>query len=139
MDTTPSATADRKRATDSGAASVEAVIATPVLMLLILAVIQAGLILHAQHMAQAAAHTAMDAARAELATGGDGIAAAEASLDRNAAGVLEDADVSVSRGTATVTVTVTGNATRIVPIFDAPIAVTVTGAVEHIAPLDGGD
>ncbi|WP_026931912.1 TadE/TadG family type IV pilus assembly protein [Glycomyces tenuis] len=139
MDTAPPETATRTKARDAGSASVEAVIATPVLMLLVLAIIQAGLILHANHMAQAAAHTAMEAARAELATGGDGTAAAEASLARNATGVLEDPSVTVARGTERVTVTVTGNATRIIPLFDAPVEATVSGAVEHIEPLEGGD
>lgn len=138
MNSTPDTKA-RKRAPDAGSASVEAVIATPVLMLLVLAIIQAGLILHANHMAQAAAHTAMEAARTELASGGDGAAAAEASLARNAAGVLEDQGVTVARGPETVTVTVTGNATRIIPLFDAPVEATVSGAVEHIAPLEGGE
>lgn len=126
------------QARDRGSASVEAVIATPLLMLLVLAIIQAGLILHANHMAQAAANVAMEAARAELASGGDGQAAAEASLARNAGSVLENQDVSVARGAETVTVTITGEATRIVPLFDAPIEVTVTGAVEHIEPLEAG-
>ncbi|GAB4001764.1 hypothetical protein GCM10029992_38150 [Glycomyces albus] len=121
---------------DRGSASAEAVIATPVLMLLVLVIIQAGLMVHAHHMAQAAAHTALDAARAELADGGTGATAAEASLTRNASGTLEDADVSVSRGAETVTVTITGNAARIVPLFDLPVSVTVTGAVEHIEPID---
>lgn len=128
----------RREAWDRGSASVEAVIATPLLMLLVLAIIQAGLILHANHMAQAAANVAMEAARAELASGGDGQAAAEASLARNAGSVLENQGVSVARGAETVTVTITGEATRIVPLFDAPIEVTVTGAVEHIEPLETG-
>jgi Flp pilus assembly protein TadG len=124
---------------DRGSASVEAVIATPLLMLLVLAIIQAGLILHARHMAQAAANNALEAARAELATGGDGQAAATASLSSNAGGVLEDPSVTVSRSTETVTVTITGTATRIVPLWDAPIEVTITGATEHIEPLEAGD
>jgi len=132
--------ADRQQASapDRGSASAEAVIATPLLMLLVLAIIQAGIILHAHHMAQAAANTAMEAARAELASGGDGTAAAEASLGRNAGGVLEDAEVTVARGAETITVTVSGNATQIVPLFDAPIEVTVTGPVEHIEPYEAG-
>jgi hypothetical protein len=108
-------------------------------MLLILAVIQAGLVVHAHHMAQAAAHTALDAARIELASGGDGAAAADASLSRNAANVLEDPDVSVRRTAETVTVTVTGRAARIIPLFDFPVDVTVTGPVERIPSVTGSD
>lgn len=132
-------TPEPRQVRDRGSASVEAVIATPVLMLLILAIIQAGLLVHAHHMAQAAAHTALDAARAETATGGDGTAAARASLGRNAAAVLESAAVSVQRGADTVTVTVTGEATRIIPLFDLPVSATVTGSVEHIVPATAGD
>lgn len=134
-------TPEPRQVRDRGSASVEAVIATPVLMLLILAIIQAGLLVHAHHMAQSAAHTALDAARAETATGGDGTAAARASLGRNAAAVLESAAVSVQRGadTVTVTVTVTGEATRIIPLFDLPVSATVTGSVEHIVPATAGD
>lgn len=134
---TPGLAGDRP-ARDRGSASVEAVIATPVLMLLLLAIIQAGLLVHAHHMAQAAAHTALDAARAETATGGDGATAAEASLARNAA-VLEGAAVSVQRGAETVTVTVTGEAAQILPLFDLPVSATVTGAVEHIVPAEAGE
>lgn len=127
-----------REAIDRGSASAEAVIATPLLMLLVLAIIQAGIILHARHMAQAAAHTAMEAARADFASGGDGTAAAAASLGRNAGGVLEDQSVNVERGAETITVTITGTPTQIVPLWDASIEVTVAGAVEHIAPAEGG-
>ncbi|MCH7229956.1 pilus assembly protein [Glycomyces sp. L485] len=123
-------------ARDRGSASVEAVIATPMLLLLVLAIIQAGLLVHAHHIAQAAAHTALDAARAELADGGTGTTAAEASLQRNASRALEDTGVSVWRGPETVTVTITGQTVRIVPLFDLPVEVTVTGAVEHIEPFE---
>jgi Flp pilus assembly protein TadG len=129
----------RREAIDRGSASAEAVIATPLLMLLVLAIIQTGIILHARHMAQAAAHTAMEAARSEFASGGDGAAAATDSLGNNASGVLEDKSVSVARGAETITVTITGTPTQIVPLWDASIEVTVSGAVEHIEPAEGGD
>jgi Flp pilus assembly protein TadG len=127
-----------RRAIDRGSATAEAVIATPLLLLLVLAIIQAGIILHARHMAQAAAGSAMEAARAELASGGDGTAAAQASLARNAGGVLENESVSVNRGAETITVTVTGTPTQIIPLWEATVEVTVAGAVEHIEPAEGG-
>jgi Flp pilus assembly protein TadG len=136
MRTRPDIDLHEVSALDRGSASAEAVIATPLLMLLVLAIIQAGIILHANHMAQAAAHTAVEAARADLASGGDGAAAAAASLNTNAGGVLENTAVAVSRGGETVTVTVTGTPTMIVPLFDAPIEVVVTGPVEHIEPVE---
>ncbi|WP_335988488.1 TadE/TadG family type IV pilus assembly protein [Glycomyces sp. MUSA5-2] len=127
-----------RSAIDRGSATAEAVIATPLLLLLVLAIIQAGIIWHARHMAQAAAGEAMEAARVALASGGDGAAAATASLGRNASGVLEDPSVSVDRGAETITVTVTGTPTQIIPLWEATVEVTVAGAVEHIEPAEGG-
>ena len=117
---------------DAGGATVELVIATPLLGLLLLLVVQFAVWAHAGHIAQAAANQALQSARLYNATAGHGEVNALAFLDQSAGTVLTDRSVTVTRTATTVTVTVTGTAATVVPAVRMPVRVTVTGPVERV-------
>lgn len=114
---------------DRGEVAANTVITAAVLGLFFL-VVQAGLWFNARQVAAGAAQHALNAARVEAGTAGQGEAAASQWLAQ--VGSLQDADVSVSRGSDTVTVTVTGNAWSPQPFFDPPISVTISAPVERV-------
>jgi hypothetical protein len=123
---------------------VELVIATPLLALLLLLVVQFGVWAHAQHIAQAAANEALQVARAYHSSAAAGDAQAGELLDQAGGSILTDRSVSVTRTATTVMVTITGRAATVVPGLRAPVRISVTGPVERVAlgPLasmvDGG-
>ena len=90
---------------DKGAASIELVLAAPVLVLLLMLIVQFAVWAHATHIAQAAANEAAQAARLYRASAGDGYAAGTVLLDQSAGTILADPMVTVSRTATTVTVT----------------------------------
>ena len=98
---------------DRGSVSVEAVIVLPVFLLVVYAILQAGLYAHACAVAQAAAQ---DGARAGAAFGSSadqGRAAAQAVLSARVAG--EDWAVTTQSDATTLTIAVSGHAMSIVP------------------------
>ena len=62
---------------ERGDETIEAVLVTPVLLLLIMVVIQFGLWYHASHVAEAAAQQGASVARVEAATAADGRTSAQ--------------------------------------------------------------
>jgi Flp pilus assembly protein TadG len=85
------------RGGDRGGATVEFVIAMPMLMLMILFIIQAAVWMHATHVAQAAANRALDAAAAYGASAAQGQTAGDQTLAALGSGVLKDPHVTVTR------------------------------------------
>ena len=126
----------RRAGAERGSATVELVIATPVLALLLLLVVQFGVWAHAQHIAQAAANQALQTARAYRSSAAAGDAQARELLDQAGGSILSDRTVSVTRTATTVTVTTTGRAATVVPGVRAPVRVSVTGPVERVVALD---
>jgi len=127
-------TAPRRRR-DRGAASVELVLATPLLGLLLMAAVQFALWQHASHMAQAAANEGVQIARAYGSSAAAGRSDTEALLADLSGGVLTGTSVSASRSATTATITITGHAEAVIPGLSFPIKVTVTAPVERI-PAD---
>jgi len=129
---------------DDGSATVELVIATPLVALLLLLVVQFGVWAHAAHIAQAAANQGLQTARAYRSSAAAGEADTRALLDQSAGSLLSDRTVSVTRTATTVTVVVTGRAATVVPGLRLPVRVTVTGPVERpvalpaLSTVDGG-
>ena len=103
----------RRARADRGSVSVEAVIVLPVFLLVVFAILQAGLWTHACAVAQAAAQDGARAGAAFGASPGQGQDTAEAVLSQRAAG--EDWVVTITPGPDGLTVTVTGRAMSIVP------------------------
>ncbi len=82
---------------DRGSVSVELVIATPLLLFMLLAIIQFALWSHATHIAQAAASQGLAAARAQDGTAAAGAAGALQMLDQLDSGPLTGASVTADR------------------------------------------
>ncbi|OHV23986.1 hypothetical protein BBK14_23690 [Parafrankia soli] len=78
----PERTSDSREAPDTGAVSVELVIATPLLITMLLVVVQYALWAHASHIAATAARRGADAARVYGATPTAGSDAAQITLDQ---------------------------------------------------------
>jgi Flp pilus assembly protein TadG len=124
---------------DTGAAGVEAVILYPVVLLLIFAIIQGGIVFHARNVARSAANGAVLAAQTEDGSNATGVAEANARLARAGdAALLAGANVQVDRGANQVNATVSGQALSIVPgLAGITVSATASGAVEHFSPAGG--
>lgn len=119
---------------DRGSASTELVLATPLLMLMLLIIIQFAMWSHATHVAQAAASHGLSAARVHGGTSDAGAAVARRMLDDMASGPLTGPHVHSDRGTEAATVRVTGTASSVIPFLRLPVHAEASGPVERIAP-----
>jgi Flp pilus assembly protein TadG len=124
---------------DRGSVSVELVIATPLLLLMLLAIIQFALWSHATHIAQAAASQGLAAARAQDGTAAAGSASAQQMLDQLDSGPLTGASVDTERSATAASVRISGTATSVVPFLHLPVHAETLGPVERFVPdLTGG-
>lgn len=121
-----------RRGDDAGAASLEAVIIAPVVLLATLMIIQAGFYYMSNVTAGNAAQLAVERARTEGSTDGAGQAAAQEYLAR----VGEDgAQVSVSRTATEVTASVTTASPSLLPGDLLPdVTVQAVGPLERVTP-----
>lgn len=100
---------------DAGAATAELVIAMPLLLLIVMFVIQAGVWMHATHIAQAAATRAASTAAAYQSNAGAGEGAGADTLAAIGSGVLKNPQVSVIRTATEARVEIRGTAQTVVP------------------------
>jgi Flp pilus assembly protein TadG len=121
----------RRRFDERG--SAELVVATPLLLLLILIVIQFALFEHASQVAQTAAAEALASTRTDGATTSAGQTEAQAILHAVGHGVLLNPAVSVTRTATVATVTVTGTTEAVLPFLHLPVHATSSGPVERFA------
>jgi Flp pilus assembly protein TadG len=115
---------------ERGAVAAELVIATPLLLLLIMGVIQFALWEHAEHIAAAVAQQGVSVARLQGETAGAGQAEAHSVLDQLGPSVLSDANITATRTATTTTLTVTGHAESILGIFTLPVKAIAVGPNE---------
>jgi len=115
---------------EHGSASAELVIATPLLLLLIMGVVQFALWQHAEHVADAVAQQGLAVGRLQGQTAAAGQAEAQSVLDQLGAGVLVSPDITATRTAATTTVVVTGHAESIVGLFSLPVRAVASGPTE---------
>jgi Flp pilus assembly protein TadG len=115
---------------ERGAVSAELVIATPLLLLLIMGVIQFALWEHAEHIASAVAQQGVSVARLQGESAGAGQAQAQTVLDQLGTSVLGDSHITATRTAMTTTVTVTGHAESILGIFTLPVKAVAVGPDE---------
>lgn len=121
----------RARAHDErGAVSAELVIATPLLLLLVMGVIQFALWQHAEHIASAVAQQGVSVGRLQGETAAAGKNEAQSVLNQLGSTVLVDSNIAATRTAATTTVTVTGHAESILGIFSLPIKAVAVGPSE---------
>ena len=115
---------------DRGAVSAELVIATPLLLLLIMGVIQFALWEHAEHIATAVAQQGVAVGRLQNETVAAGRQEAQSVLDQLGRSVLTGTTITATRTAAITTVTVTGHAESILGIFTLPVKAVAVGPDE---------
>jgi Flp pilus assembly protein TadG len=115
---------------ERGAVSAELVIATPLLLLLIMGVIQFALWQHAEHIASAVAQQGVAVGRLQGESASAGQQQAQTVLKQLGSSVLVDSNITAARTDATTTVTVTGHAESIVGLFSLPVKAVATGPTE---------
>ena len=101
----------------------------PVLMLVTLGLIQAGIWLHARNVAERAATAVVDAAGGRDGSAGT---AQELGVDLARAGGLENVSVTVVRGQTTVSATVSATAPLILDLGMADISETAAAPRERV-------
>jgi Flp pilus assembly protein TadG len=111
--------------------SVQWAILWPLLMLLTLGMIQAGIFLHGRNVAQRAATSAVDIARGSYGTAADARHLAE-TIARS--GGLEHISVRVQRTGTTASADVSGNAPMIFDLGLGRITETATAPLERATP-----
>ncbi|GAB3160729.1 pilus assembly protein [Micromonospora sonneratiae] len=119
---------------DAGAATAELAIAMPLLLLIVMFVIQAGVWMHATHVAQSAATRAANAAAGYQSTAAAGRDVGEQTLAAIGNGVLKDPSVSVTRTATEVRVEIVGEAATVVPGVQWTVRATVVRPVERFVP-----
>jgi Flp pilus assembly protein TadG len=110
------------------------VIAMPLLLLIIMFIVQAGVWMHATHITQASATRAASAAAAYGATASDGQRAGNDTLAAVGGGVLNNPVVSVTRTATQVRVEVSGTAETVVPGVHWSARAVVVRPVERFVP-----
>ena len=100
---------------ERGDETIEAVLVTPVLLLLIMVVLQFGLWYQASHVAEAAAQQGASAARVEGATADDGRVSARQFMTAAAPALVNNVTVTATRTSETARVKVDGTLHSIVP------------------------
>jgi Flp pilus assembly protein TadG len=125
---------------DRGAATVQLVVITPFVLLLMLLCVQAALAWHAQHIAQTAAAQGLADARAAGGSADAGADAARGALRATAGRVLNAPQVQVTRNTTTASVRVRGTVLPVVPGLRLTVRGHADGPVERFTTLasDGG-
>jgi hypothetical protein len=110
--------------------STQLALVLPLLMLLTLGIVEAGLWLHARNVAQRAATAAVDVARGSYGTAGEG---EQRARDLAAAAGLADVVVHVDRGPQRVTADVTVHATLVLDLGLGRIEETASGPRERVS------
>jgi Flp pilus assembly protein TadG len=116
---------------EAGSASAELVVATPLLLLLVLGVIQFALWQHASHVAQAAAQQGLAVGRVQGGSEQSATAQAAALLDQTGSGVLVHPSITTSRDALSTTVVVSGQAEGIIPFLSLPVRSIAAGPTER--------
>ena len=124
----------RRLRDERGDATVEAVLAVPVLLLLVLLVIQFGLYYHAAHTAEAAAQEGARAARVEGASAADGEDRARTFMADAAPPLVDDVTITATRDTDTARVEVRGVVHAIVPGLNLTVHADAESPVERFRP-----
>ena len=117
--------------------SAELVIATPLLLLLIMGVIQFALWEHAVHIAQAVAQQGVSVGRLQGESAQAGQTEAQSVLDQLGPSVLTATTITATKTDQTTTVTVTGHAESLLGIFTLPVTATASGASENYSNPPG--
>lgn len=110
--------------------STQLAVVFPLLMLLTLGIVEAGLWLHARNVAQRAATAAVDVARGSYGTAGEG---EQRARDLASAAGLSDVVVHVERGPQRVSAVVTAHATLVLDLGLGTVSETAAGPRERVS------
>lgn len=124
----------RQRSDERGSVSTELVIATPLLLFLIMAIVQFALWQHANHVARTVAQQSVAAARIDGASASTGQDEAHSVLAQIGTKDLRNAQVTTTRDNDTTTVVVTGESSSVLPFFHLPVRAVATGPTERFRP-----
>lgn len=116
---------------ERGSATLEITILFPALLLMICAIVQAGLWFYARNVALAGAQEGVRAVAAAAGSSGQGQEAAMSFINRAGGDWLTGVTVTASRGTVA-TVTVAGTALSLVPGMNLDVRQSATLPVERI-------
>lgn len=120
----------RRRSDSRGQAVPEFVVVTPLLLLMVMAVVQFALWQHGTHVAEAAAQEGCSSARVQGGTNAAGVTEAQHILTVIGGSLLVQPAVNVSRQAGTVTVRVAATAEQVVPMLQLPITATCSAPAE---------
>lgn len=120
---------------DRGSVTAELVVAVPLLLLMLMAIVQFAVWSHAVHIAQGASAQGLAVIRAQDGTVAAGTATAREVLDQLGTGPLVAAEVVSVREDGTARVTITGSASSVVPFLALPVRVESTGPIERFVVL----
>lgn len=126
------------RRTQTGAVTAELVVATPLLLLVVLGVIQFALWQHAEHVVTAAAQEGARAARLQGGTASSGQARAETFLIQLGVHVVTSPTVSSQRDAQNARVEVDGTAEAVIPFLHLPVRAVSSGPIEAFRPAMAG-
>jgi Flp pilus assembly protein TadG len=115
-----------RRRDDRGDATTEVVLAVPVMLLLVMVVIQAGLWFHGSQLVEAAAQEGVQAGRADGGSAAVAERRAREFIVRLSPSIAGSAEVHATRTPETTRVVVTGRVQQVVP----GLRLGVTGAAE---------
>ena len=118
------------RGDERGSVSAELVLATPLLLVLIMGVVQFALWQHAEHVADAVAQQGLAVGRLQGETAAAGQVQAQSVLDQLGTGVLVGPDITATRTATTTTVVVTGHAISVFGLFSLPVKAVASGPTE---------
>lgn len=116
---------------DRGAGTLELVVVFPVVLVLIIAIIQAALFFHARNVALAAAQEGVRAATSYGAAPSRAVRAAQDFLDGAGQGALQSRRITRSISGQSVTLTVAGQAPAVLPGIRWGVAQTASGPIER--------
>ena len=120
----------RERCAEDGSASLQIVLVMPVLLALMAATVDLSMLLHANHVAIAAAREGAGVVRAPGGTAAEGRRRAEEAMFQLGGGVIRDATVTAKRGAGRADVQVRGHVRGIVPGLRLPVRASAGGPLE---------
>ncbi|WDZ90570.1 TadE family protein [Nocardiopsis sp. HUAS JQ3] len=114
--------------------SAELLFILPLVFVMVLGVVQAGVWAHAQHRAQTVASQTLAAARAFDGTTASAYARAEQAQDQLGGGILHQVEIEVDRTVELARVRVRGQVVSLLPGVKVPVSSEVSGPVERLTP-----
>jgi Flp pilus assembly protein TadG len=123
-----------RRGDEEGSVSLELAVIFPAVLLLIVAAVQAGLLFHARHLAQAATQEALRATRVLDGSTTAGRQAATGLLAHSAGDLLAGRQISIQRTPTEADVRITGHAISLLPGLTLTVSAKASGPVERFTP-----